>query len=121
MKAITTAVIIKCPDIPPTSLLQSIHNLYHQLSIKDILFAPAILGVSNIISINITRGLIINAIRQVHAKGVDLVYPNANYLIIPIIERLPTRKTEFWQFGAIPKDEGSIAGTYLVHNNIFLS
>jgi hypothetical protein len=56
---------------------------------------PVILGDNNIIGVDITRGLIFNAIRRVHTKGVNLVYPNANYLIIPIIKRLPIRKTEF--------------------------
>jgi hypothetical protein len=121
MKAMTTAVIIKCPDIPSTGLLQSMHNPYHQLSIKEILFTPAISGDGDTIGVDITRGLIFDAIRRVHAKGVDSVYPNADYPMIPTVERLPARKTEFWQFGAIPEDEGSIAGTYLVHDNIFLS
>jgi hypothetical protein len=72
------------------------HNLYHQLSIKDILFAPAILGNGDIISVDITHGLIINVIRRVHAQGVNLIYPNADYLMISTIKRLPIRKTEFW-------------------------
>jgi hypothetical protein len=75
MKAMTTAVIIKCPDIPPTGLLQSMHNPYHQLSLKDILCSPAISGEGDTIGIDITHGLIIDAIRRVHASGVDSIYP----------------------------------------------
>jgi hypothetical protein len=71
------------------------YNLYHQLSIKDILFMLVILGVSDIIGVDIICSLIINIIRRVYTKGIDLIYPDTNYLIISVIERLPIRKTEF--------------------------
>jgi hypothetical protein len=96
IKAIITTVIIKYLDIPSIGLLQSIYNLYHQLSIKDILFTLVISEDSDIIGVDIIHGLIFNIIRRVHTKGINLIYPNTNYLIIPTIKRLSTRKTEFW-------------------------
>ena len=38
---------------------------------------------------------------------------------MPEVCRLPLRKTWYAQFGSIPEDEGSIDGTYRVHDNIF--
>jgi hypothetical protein len=102
------------------------YNLYHKLLIKDILLALVILGKDvlrkdDILGINIIHRLLVDIIHQVYSLGVNFIYPNTNYLRIFIIDRLPAKKTEYWQFGAILEDEGFIAGTYRVYDNIFLS
>jgi hypothetical protein len=38
----------------------------------------------------------------------------------PTGKLLPLKKTQFWQLGAIYEDEGTISGTYGVHESIFL-
>jgi hypothetical protein len=40
---------------------------------------------------------------------------------MPEIDRIATHKTEFWQFKARNKNEGTIAGTYNVHDSIFFN
>jgi hypothetical protein len=39
---------------------------------------------------------------------------------MPVYDALAATKTEHWQLGAIYEDEGTIMGTYRVHDNIFL-
>jgi hypothetical protein len=39
---------------------------------------------------------------------------------MPVIEQIPTNKTQFWQLGTIPENKGTINGIYSIHQNIFL-
>jgi hypothetical protein len=93
------------------------YNLYHKLLIKNILLILVISGKNisrkdDILGINIIYRLLINIICRVHSPDINSIYPNINYLRIPIIDRLSAKKTEYWQFGIILEDEGSITGTY---------
>jgi hypothetical protein len=97
------------------------HNLYHKLSLKDIIFSPAISGKGNIIGLNIINSLITNIICRVYISSVNLIFLEGDYPIILTIKRLPLRKTKFWQFSTIYKDKGLITGTYQIYNNIFLA
>lgn len=97
------------------------HNPTIPLVVADIFDAPAISGMNDGIGLDITRSLITDAIKRVHADGVNMVFRHGNYPQMPNINCLKTNKTQFWQFGAIFEDEGTIQGTYGVHNSIFWS
>ena len=40
---------------------------------------------------------------------------------MPVIETIPPRRTRYQQYGAILEDEGTIQGTYNVHDELFLN
>ncbi len=122
MRSMTTAAIIKCPELPETGLTQSMQDPSVELKVEDIFNSPALCGndADRNIGPEITRYLISDAIRRVHNRGVDHVFRDVSPPQMPILDRIKPAKTKFWQFGAIPEDEGSIAGTYAVDDNIFL-
>lgn len=72
------------------------------------------------IGLEITRSLISDAIKRIHADGVNRVFTHGSYPQMPNIDCLEANKTQFWQFGAIFEDEGTIKGTYGVHTSIFI-
>jgi hypothetical protein len=39
---------------------------------------------------------------------------------MPVIEQIPTNKTQFWQLGTILENKGTINRIYSIHQNIFL-
>lgn len=120
MEAVTTAAIVLCPDLPPSGLLQSMHNPSIPLSTRDIFNGPGIAGDDD--GLFISRHFIAEAIKSVHIKAVDRIFSSHSdlYPSFPVLDKLPQRKTTFWQFGGIFEDEGTITGTYRVHDNIFL-
>jgi hypothetical protein len=95
------------------------HNPTIALQLDDIFRLPGFLG--DELTPRISHYLIANAIRGVHAKGVEHVFADSNlFPQMPCVQCIDTRKTQFWQFGAIIEDEGTIQGTYGVHKSIFL-
>jgi hypothetical protein len=115
MQAMTTAALIHCPELPPTGLLQSMHNPTIPLNIHDIFSSPAISGNDNGLGVNITRSLISDAIKRLHTNSVNRVF-NAcdSFPQMPEIQVLPTNQTKYWQFGAIYENEGTIQGIYIL-------
>jgi hypothetical protein len=122
MRAMTTAAIVLCSSLPLLGLRQTMHNPTIELYLSDIVAAPGITGNDNEIGAHITRSLISDAIKKVHSFGVNQIFDHSERTAptMPEIDRIRTNKTEFWQFGAIFEDEGTIAGTYGVHQSIFL-
>ncbi|KAK0123584.1 hypothetical protein ONS96_000425 [Cadophora gregata f. sp. sojae] len=142
-EAMTTAAIIICPEIPITGLTQSMHNPTVPLAWKDIVFSPGISGLdyplpldtvlplppdstyhqslSQSIGERITRFLIADAIRDLHPTAVRTIFQDKTSLFpsMPELDLLPVRRTEYYQFGAIFENEGTLAGTMGVHDNIF--
>jgi hypothetical protein len=131
MRNLTTAAIVICPELPDSGLQQSMHDGTKDLDIRDIFNAPAISGDDNGIGVRISTYLISEAIKKVYESAVNAIFngpsPSSEtetaftIPIMPEIDRIATHKTKFWQFGAINKNEGTIAGTYGVHNSIFLN
>jgi len=121
MKAMTTAYIVKCPHIPMTGLKPEMHNPTLPLSMIDILDSPGVCG-GDEKGPAITIALLYDAVCRVHGNSVMKLYQDTGRSppSIPVFEKLPPHKTEFWQLGAIFEDEGTISGTYGVHNAIFL-
>ena len=118
--AVTTAAIVECPGLPPTGLNQSMHNPSVPLALHDILEGPAVAGDNH--GPAITRGIIAMALHLVHTPQIKAIYEEAPELYpeIPVLERIPTKKTNYWQLGGIIEDEGTGSGTYKVHENIML-
>lgn len=118
--AVTTATIVICPDIPPTGLKQSMYRHSIPLKMEDIFNSPGISG--DTIGQQITRAIIINAVLEIHRAPIAEMYTAAGIDLpeMPVIDRLSPTKTQYQQFGAIFEDEGTIEGTYRVHDSIFL-
>lgn len=113
---------VECEDLPSSSLTQDMHNPTIPLHLRDIITGPAITSIDNI-GPQVSRNLIANTIKRLHptvvsnmfARDAARFYPN-----FPVIEQLPPQKTKFWQFAGITADEGTIEGTYTVHDDIYL-
>lgn len=121
MRAMTTAALVLCPEIPASGLRQSMHDPTKPLQLLDIFNSPAVLGEDNGVGIRITRSLVSDAVKSLHSASVTVVFVDSdNYLEMPSIQTLKTNKTRYWQLGAIHEDEGTIGGTYGVHCSIFL-
>jgi hypothetical protein len=88
--------IILCPKLPPLGLRQGIHNLIIPLRLKDILNAPSISSKDNRIRVNITRSLILDALKRIYIDSVNTIFRDSNYYPkIPSIYYLPINKTIF--------------------------
>lgn len=121
MSAMTTAAIIRCPELPSSGLAQSMHDPTKPLSHEDIISSPAVTGDDEGLGTSISRGLIADAVKRLHPESLNKIFPKGEgYRSLPSIKVIPTAKTSFWQFGAIHEDEGTTEGHYGVHNNIFL-
>jgi len=96
------------------------HNPTIPLKLDNIFNSPAISGMDGGIGLEITRSLISDAIKRIHADGVNRVFTHGSYPQMPNIDCLKANKPQFWQFGAIFEDEGTIKGTYGVHTSIFI-
>jgi hypothetical protein len=119
MRAMTTAAVVICPELPTSGLTQSMHNPILPLNMHDIFGSPAISGDN--IGVEISRSLISDEIKRIHPSSVKRVFTESDrYPKMPNIQVLPSRKTKYWQLGAIYEDEGTIQGTYRVHESIFL-
>ena len=120
-KSFTNAMYVECEDLPASGLTQDMRNPTIPLRLRDIVTGPAITGVDDI-GPQASRSLIANAIKRLH-PGVGSMFTGDAarlYPTFPTIERLPQRKTRFWQFAGITADEGTIEGTYAVHDDIYL-
>jgi len=120
-KSFTNAMYVECEDLPASGLTQDMRNSSVPLQLRDIVTAPGITGVDDI-GPQASRSLIADAIKRLHPAVSTLFAGDAAQLYpsFPSIERLPPRKTNFWQFAGITADEGTIEGTYTVHDDIYL-
>ena len=121
-RAMTNASYVICEDIPTTGLFQSMHNPTRPLQLEDVALSPGITG-SDGIGVHISTSLIADAVKRVHGDAIASIFSGdeaAQYPSFPTVERLAPRRTQFWQFAGIPADEGTIEGTYQVHDSIFL-
>ena len=72
------------------------YNLIIPLRLKDILNAPSISGKDNGIRVNITRSLILDALKRIYIDGINTIFRDSNrYPKIPRIYYLPVNKTMF--------------------------
>ena len=124
MSAMTTAAIVRCPELPPSGLTQAMHNPTKALHLRDILSSPGVSGNDDGLGVSISKRLIADAVKRLHPMSVGQVFPRGgeeDYPAMPIVQVVPTNRTSFWQFGAIWEDEGKTEGHYGVHDSIFLT
>jgi hypothetical protein len=114
----TTATIVHCSHLPVDGLKQSMINYKRPLDVADVYRGCS----QRPHAIEMTRFLIADAIRHIFKNSVDTIFENSSipFPDIPKIHILPPTKTREWQLGAIYEDEGTIAGTYNVHESIFI-
>ena len=125
MRHVTTAAVVLCPELPLSGLRQDMHNPSIPLSVKDILLAPGICGDSSSTDETgwaITRSLITDAVCRVHPAAVDAVFKadKKARTIMPVLDIIQAQKTQYWQYGGIFRNEGTVDGTYGVHDDIFV-
>jgi len=120
MRAVTTASIVMCPQLPASGLNQSMHHPENPLRIDEIFDGLSRQGDDT--GVQISQFLIANAIRSVHPAAVARIFESTTqYPQMPVLHQIPPKKTKFWQFGGIFEDEGTISGTYRVHDSIFIA
>jgi len=72
------------------------HDLTIPLRLKDILNAPGISGKDNRIRVNITRSLILDALKRIYTDGVNTVFRDSDcYPKMLSMHCLPINKTMF--------------------------
>lgn len=97
------------------------HDPTKLLKLEDIVLSPGIKGQDNF-SCDASTFFIAEAIQRLHVNPVKQIFSRCldRFPTFPEIHQLPARKSQFWQFAGIAADEGTIEGTYKVHDNIFL-
>jgi len=122
MRSMTTAAIVICSELPSNGLRQDMHHPEIPLCIDDIFSSTGVSGDDHGLGARISANLIAEAIMRLHEHSVKAVFQGdaEPYPSMPVLDIANVGKTKFWQFGAIYEDEGTIDGTYAVHDNIFL-
>jgi len=73
------------------------HDLTLLLRLKDILDAPSISGKDDGVGVNITRSLILDALKRIYIAGVNTVFRDSDcYPKMPSMHCLTVNKTKFW-------------------------
>lgn len=117
----TNAAWVICNDIPEGGLTQDMHNPSHPLSIRDVMLSDGIQNTGSF-DTDLSRFFIVEAIERLHGNAVKNLFKNCadQKPQFPVIDRRPGTRTEFWQLAGITANEGTIEGTYAVHDDIFL-
>lgn len=120
----TIRIIVIGADMPDSGLHLDMSNPYaSMLTTHDVMLANGSADIHpSTIQYGLSRYLISEAVRQIHASVGEKLFEgvqDANPPAMSIIDKLANQKTEFYQFGANFENEGTISGTYGVHNNIF--
>lgn len=110
---------VLCEDLPPAGLTQCMHTPSIPLQLRDVVLSDGIRD-TNGRGVVITQFLVADAIKRLHGGAVAAVFSDSTlYPEFPVIDKLPSRKTKFWQFAGITANEGTIEGTYQVHDDIY--
>jgi len=125
MRSVTTGKIFVGRDIPKDGLRQTMLRSNVKLDyMKDIFFAPGLHRDS--VSADISKYFIADAIQRLYPNAVTSIYSSTCAFEVefqmPQLDRLKTDgPMESYILGAIPFNEGTLAGTYKVHEEIFLN
>lgn len=120
----TTASLVKCPDLPATGLLQSMHHPEKELDANEILLSGAVNGKDGGLAQKLSTAIIADVVKRGFQEAVASIFAGENhskYPAMPVVDKIKENKTEYYQMGATRENEGSIDGTYRVHDKIFLS
>jgi hypothetical protein len=95
MRAITIVSLIFCPELPATRLRQSIYNPTVPLRVYKIFYSPALSSNDQGISVNISRFVIVTAIKRLHPESVMVIFVTESnaFLEMPKIDTIPASRT----------------------------
>ncbi|KAF1936991.1 hypothetical protein EJ02DRAFT_478313 [Clathrospora elynae] len=122
-RSYTNAMQVICKDLPENGLTQDMHNPAFPLFLKDVVLGPGITD-SDGIGVRITSSLIADAVKRFRPGPVSTIFNGdaaGQYLGFPSVDWLTAHKMEYRMFAGITADEGSIEGTYKVHDDIFIT
>ena len=118
----TNAAWMVCNEIPTAGLTQDMHNPSHPLDVADVMLSDGIQNCTDI-GAKTSRFFIFEAVRRLHTESVLQIFEKHADQVpaFPVIQTIPPTKTEFWQLAGITANEGTIEGTYAVHDDAFLN
>ncbi|KAF1808899.1 hypothetical protein P152DRAFT_517097 [Eremomyces bilateralis CBS 781.70] len=122
MRNLTTCLLVENPYLPDEGLSQSSFDPTQLLSFKDICKADGLKHDKKQQSMDIH--LVYEALQHVHSTSIDLVFQSQPSTVpaYPEINRLYAggNATNIHHLRAAPFDEGTIQGTYGVHEDIWI-
>ena len=116
MRNLTTGLLVISPALPKNGLTQKMLRRHVPLDAQSMLLSYQCQR--DEASQALTRFFILNAISQLHPRVKTTVYDD-KFPEPPVFEALPAHRTKVWQLAAIFKDEGTLEGTYAVHDEIW--
>jgi hypothetical protein len=122
MQNLTSALAVSSPYLPSTGLKQSMLNLSTTFSPMKLQCREGFRESPR--SIKAAKYFIFTTIRSMHEDAINRIVDEGqldDHFQMPTFEVIHPEKMEVHLLGAIFKDEGTIAGTQEVHNEIFLN
>jgi hypothetical protein len=117
MRNLTTGLLVISSALPKDGLTQKMLRRHVHLDARSMLLSSQCQR--DAASQALTRFFILNAISQLHPGVRTSVYADDKFPEPPVFEALPAHRTKVWQLAAIFKDEGTLEGTYAVHDEIW--
>ena len=126
MRNLTTALLIKCPELPDGGLKQTMHDPSVPLDADALI--EKVGSARDAYKKQVAEYFIVEALAKLHGDAVANVWeqehmkPSSERIArptFPMNRRLDPTPTDFYQCGAIYEDEGTIDGTYGVHDRIW--
>ena len=117
MRNLTTGLLVVSSALPKNGLTQSMLRRHVSLDARDMVLSSQFQR--DAASQALTRYFILNAISQLHPIVRTTVYRDEGFPQPPVFEVLSAHQTKVSLLGAIFKDEGTLEGTYDVHDEIW--
>jgi hypothetical protein len=117
MRNLTTGLLVVSSALPTSGLTQSILRRHVPLDAREMLLRDHFQ--QDEASEALSRYFILNAIGQLHPVVRTSVYGDSAFPEPPVFDILPAHRTKMFQLGAIFQDEGTLEGTYAVHDEIW--
>ena len=124
IRSVTTGKVFLGHDIPESGLLQTMLHEDVPLDYRDVMVSDGTrrdkvhCQISAFFIAEAIRGLFLEVVQQLYDADFNADYPQ---ILLLLDGRLPPRKTEAYPLGPIMANEGTINGTYNVHDIIFKS
>jgi hypothetical protein len=117
MRNLTTGLLVTSSALPIDGLTQRMFRRHVALDSEKMLLSSQFRR--DAASQALTRYLILNAISQLHPVIKTSAYGDDEFPKPPVFEILPAHQTKIWQLAAIFQDEGTLEGSYFVHDEIW--
>jgi hypothetical protein len=117
MRNLTTGLLVVSSALPTNGLTQKMLRRHVTLDAREMLLQNQFQ--QDAASEALTRYFILNAISQLHPVVKTSVYSDNAFPEPPVFEILQSHRTKMFQLGAIFQDEGTLEGTYSVHDEIW--